>query len=55
MHRESGTAAKSETGKRIETGRSQRMLSALDGDFVTGDSISFCPEVSGIEVFCFVR
>jgi hypothetical protein len=53
--RESGTATKSETGERIEKGRAERMAGAIDGDLVTGDSVSFCSEISGVEVFCFVR
>jgi hypothetical protein len=30
------------------------MAGAIDGDFVTGDSLSFCSEVSGVETFCTV-
>jgi hypothetical protein len=28
------------------------MAGTIDVDFVTGDSASFCSEVSGVEVFC---
>jgi hypothetical protein len=35
MDRESGTKMKSETGKRIEKGRAERMVGIIDGDFVT--------------------
>jgi hypothetical protein len=38
---------KSETGERIETGRTDRMAGTIDGD-----SVSFCLKVSGVEVFC---
>jgi hypothetical protein len=44
---------KSKTGERIEKGRAERMTGTIDGDFVTDDSVSFCFEVSGMEVFCF--
>jgi hypothetical protein len=55
MNRESGTAPKSETGERIEKGRVERMTGAVDCDLVTGDSVSFCSEVSGVEMLYFVR
>jgi hypothetical protein len=53
MDGESGPEMKSETGERIEKGRAERMAGTVDGDFVSGDSVSFCSEVSGAEVFCF--
>jgi hypothetical protein len=55
MDRGSATKMKSETGERIEKGRAERIAGAIDGDFVAGDSVSFCSEVSGIKEFCFVR
>jgi hypothetical protein len=30
------------------------MAGATDGDFVTDDSVSFCSEVSGVEMLCTV-
>jgi hypothetical protein len=53
--RESATDLKSETGQRIKNGRAERIAGTIDDDFVTGDSLSFCSEVPGVEVFCFVR
>jgi hypothetical protein len=49
--RESTTEVKSETGKRTEKARAERMAGAIDGDFVTDDSVSFCSEVSGTKGF----
>jgi hypothetical protein len=31
------------------------MAGTIDGDFIMGDSVSFCLKVYGVEVFCFVR
>jgi hypothetical protein len=45
---------KSETGKSIEKGRAERMAGSIIGDFDTGDSVSLCWEVSGVEMFCFI-
>jgi hypothetical protein len=36
---------KSETRARIEKGRAERMAGTIEGDFITGDSVSFCSEV----------
>jgi mitochondrial fission protein ELM1 len=44
---------KSETGERIEKGRAERMAGTIDSAVVTTDSVSFCSEASGVEVFCF--
>jgi hypothetical protein len=38
---------KSETGERIQTGRTERVAGTIDGD-----SVSFCSKVSAVEVFC---
>jgi hypothetical protein len=46
---------KSDTGEGIQKERGERMAETIDGDFVRVDSVSFCWEVSGVEVFCFVR
>jgi hypothetical protein len=53
--RESDTEMKSETRERIQKGRVERMAGTIDGDFITGDFVSVCSEVSGVGVFCFVR
>jgi hypothetical protein len=45
---------KLETGERIEKAGVTRMAGTIDGDFDTGDSVSFCSQVSGIELFCFL-
>jgi hypothetical protein len=54
MNRESGTERNAETEERFEKGRAERMTETFDGDFLTGDSVSFCSEVSGVEVICTV-
>jgi hypothetical protein len=55
MDRESGTERKSATGGIIQKGRAERMTGTIDGNFVTGDSVSFWWEVSGAEMLSFVR
>jgi hypothetical protein len=45
----------SEVGERIEKGTAERMAGTIDGGFVSGDSVSFCSKVSGVEMFCFIR
>jgi hypothetical protein len=54
MEREAGQREIRER-ERIEKKRAERMAGTIDGDFVAGDSVSFCSEVSGVEVFCFAQ